>query len=141
MDDDLDLQSYASVIESALCLWDDSNGRASTDSSALRVLEHLLDKYHFHEDTAETLDGTLRRGYETVLSAMAKDLRDIPADVIVKILSVIYFVARRRARGGRDYFDVIHTFVGRRLGPGMRLLDLRTEGPGRLASRPYKNSR
>jgi hypothetical protein len=124
MNDDLELQSYANTIESALCLWDRSMNGALSDNSALLVLERLLDKYHFMEDTVETMEIRLRRGYEMVLSAIRADLGDVSNEILVKILSVIYFVARRRARGGRDYFDIINRYVGMRAGPGLRILGM-----------------
>ncbi len=119
---DLELQSYANTIESALCLWDCSMDCALSDNSALTVLERLLDKYPFKDDTVQTLEKPLLRGYDLVLSAIHNDLGDLSDQMIVKILGVIYFVARRRARGGRDYFEVIHQYVGMRAGPGMRIL-------------------
>ena len=122
MADDLELQSYAHTIESALVLWDNSMRRTLDDSSALRVLERLLDRYHFKEDAAETIDEPLRHGFELVVSAIHQDLADVSNEVLVRILSVIYFVARRRARGGRDYFNLIHQYVGMRAGPGVRIL-------------------
>jgi len=124
MEDDLELQSYAHMIESALCLWDRLMNGTLNDNSALRVLERLLDRCYFKDDTADTLEEPLRRGFEIVWSAINEDLADISNDKLVKILGVIYFVARRRARGGRDYFHVIHQYVGLRLGPGMRILNL-----------------
>jgi len=124
MSADPKLQSYAYKIESALCLWDRSMDCALSDNSALTVLERLLDKYHFKEDTGPILEKTLLRGYDLVLSAMQRDLGDLSDEMIAKILGVIYFVARRRARGGRDYFDVIHRYVGMRAGPGMRIFEM-----------------
>jgi hypothetical protein len=120
MNADLDLQTYSNSIESALCLWDQEMNGMLTDAAALSVLERLLDKYHFKDDTLDDFQGPVRRGQQIVQSAIDADLADIPNDKIVKILGAIHFVARRRARGGRDYFDVIHRYVGVRLGPGLR---------------------
>jgi hypothetical protein len=124
MNADLELQSYSNTIESALCLWDRSMDCALSDNSALTVLERLLDRYHFKEDTVQTLDKPSLRGFDMVLSAIRKDLGDLSDETLVKILGVIYFVARRRARGGRDYFEVINRYVGMRAGPGVRILKM-----------------
>ena len=123
MEDDLDLQSVSNSIESALCFWDQSLQCALTDDSALRVLERLLDRYYFKE-TAEIAEEPIRIGYKMVLDAIRSDLSAIPEEIIIKILGVIYFVAKRRARGGRDYFNVIHKYVGVRAGPGIRILEM-----------------
>jgi hypothetical protein len=120
----LNLQSYAHTIESVLCLCDNSMQATLDDNSAFQVLERLLDRYHFKEDTAENLDEPLRNGFEMVSSAINDDLVDVSNGVLVKVFSVIYFVARRRAGGGRDYFEVIHRYVGMRLGPGTRILGI-----------------
>ena len=122
MSANLDLQPYAYSIESALCLWDQEMNGMLTDAAALSVLERLLDKYHFHDDTLDSVQGPVRRGLQFVQSAIDADLADIPNDRIIRILAAIHFVARRRARSGRDYLDVIHQYVGVRLGPGMRAL-------------------
>lgn len=122
MEADLDLQSYANTIESALCLWDHSMQGALKDDSALKVLERLLDRYHFKEETVEIAGEPVRNGVELVLSAIERDLSDVPDEVIVKVVSVIYFVAKRRSKGGREYFDIIHKYVGVRVGPGTRIL-------------------
>jgi hypothetical protein len=122
MEADLDLQSYANTIESALCLWDHSMHRTLKDDSALKVLERLLDRYYFKEETVGSAGEPIRRGVQVVLSAIEKDLSDVPDEVIVRVVSVIYFVAKRRSKGGREYFDAIHTYVGVRVGPGIRIL-------------------
>ena len=123
MEDDSDLQSVSNSIESALCLWDQSLKCALTDDSALRVLEILLDRYYFKE-TTEIAEEPIRTGCKMVLAAIRTDLSAIPEEILIKILGVIYFVAKRRARGGRDYFDVIHKYVGMRAGPGVRILEI-----------------
>jgi hypothetical protein len=121
MDDDWDLQEISNSIESTLCLWDRSFQGALKDDSALSVLERLLDLYHFKE-TVEISEEPIGTGYQMVLDVIQKDLLDIPEETIVKILGVIHFVAKRRAKGGRDYFDVIQQYVGVRVGPGIRIL-------------------
>jgi hypothetical protein len=121
MDADLELQAYANTIEATLCLWDHKHEGRLTDGSALRVMEMLLDKYHFGDSDISTTEEPLREGFEMVVHAIGEDLEDVPDDTIVKILGVIYFVARRRTTGGREYLDMIHAFVGTRTGPGIRV--------------------
>jgi|WetSurMetagenome_2_1015567.scaffolds.fasta_scaffold38313_2 hypothetical protein len=123
MNDDMDLQSIANSIESTLCLWDQSCNGTLKDDAAIKVLQSLLDLYHFKE-TVEIAEEPVKTGYQMVLDAIRNDLSDIPEETIIKILSVVHFVAQRRAQGGRDYFDVINNYVGVRAAPGMRILKM-----------------
>jgi hypothetical protein len=121
MEDDWDLQSIANSIEATLCLWDQCCQNMLTDDFALIVLERLLDLYYFKE-MVEISEEPIKTGFQMVLNVIQNDLRDIPEETLVKILGVIYFVAKRRAKGGRDYFNVINEYVGVRAGPGIRIL-------------------
>ena len=122
MASDFQLQSYADAIEGTLCVWDHSHQRLLSDISALRIIEMLLDKYYYHDSDVSCTDSLLREGFDMVLNSISDDLADVSEGVIVKILGVIHFVARRRSRGGREYLDVIQQYVGLRVGSGMRLL-------------------
>jgi hypothetical protein len=123
MQADWDLQGISNSIEATLCSWDQSSRGALKDDSALKVLERLLDLYYFKE-TPEITEELIRTGYQRVLDVIQNDLSEVPGKTIIRILAVIYFVARRRAKGGRDYFDLIHKYVGLRAGPGMRILNM-----------------
>jgi hypothetical protein len=122
MESDFQLQSYADSIEGALCLWDHSHEMSLSDASALRVIEMLLDRHYYHDSGASNTDSLLREGFDMVTRAILEDLPSVPNDTIIKILGVIYFVARRRSRGGREHLDVLQHYVGLRVGTGMRLL-------------------
>jgi hypothetical protein len=121
--EDFDLQDVSNAIESVLALWDQSFGHALNDKDALRVLEKLLDHRYFKE-AIEASDEPIGVGYKMVLSAIEEDLSEVPEEELVKILGVIYFVAKRRAKGGRDYLDVIRKYVGTRAGKGIRILEM-----------------
>jgi hypothetical protein len=121
MNDDLDLQSIANSIESTLSLWDQSCKGSLKDEQAIKVLENLLDLYYF-KDTVEIIEEPVETGYQMVLDVLRDDFSDIPEEKIIRILGVIHFVAKRRAKGGRDYFDVINKYVGVRAAPGVRIL-------------------
>lgn len=103
-------------------MWDSRNRGTLNDSSAIRVLEMLLDRYHYKDPEVVETDSPTPEGFEMVLQSIAEDLPDIPEETIVKILGVIHFVARRRTRGGREYFDIVHKYAGLRGGPGIRIL-------------------
>ena len=92
------------------------------DSSVLKLFEVLLDKYHFMEDENDISEDSLEKGIDMVKMSIAQDLAGVSNEEIVKILGVVYFVARRRSKGNREYLDFIHNYVGMRAGPGMRVL-------------------
>ncbi len=122
MDDDSNLQSYANTVEATLCLWDHYHGGALADDSAIRVIEMLLDRFYYCDSEVASADPMLLEGLDMVLKSMAEDLSDVPVETVVKILGVIHFVARRRTRGGREYFAIIHQYAGLRGGRGIRIL-------------------
>jgi len=112
MDSDIKLQGYARAIEKTLCLWDRKHGERLNDGSALRVIGMLLDGYSFGDSDVSTTNVLLSEGFEMVMTAIKQDLHDVPTETIAKILGVIHFVAKRRSTGRREYFDVIHRYVG-----------------------------
>jgi len=122
MDGNDELESYGNAVEGALCSYDIENGRRMKDSEAIRIIELLIDKYYFN-DSQETTDSQMvKDGAHYLDDVIQTDLRDVDSEVIVKLLGVIRFVARRRTRIGREYMHVIHQFVGQRVGPGIRVL-------------------
>jgi hypothetical protein len=125
MERDSDLQSIAFVIEGEICAWDHSLNDTLKDEAAIRALELLLDKYFFHDESVATTDETIRAGFDRVSNVIDTALGDIPPDILVKILGVIRFVARRRSRmnrGSREYLTVIRKYVGVNIAPGIRVL-------------------
>ncbi len=122
MDGNIELGSYSICIEGTLALWDRLHDFCLNDGSALRVVEMLLDRYHFGDADIVTTDEILMEGFEKVVTAIEEDLEEVPNDVIVKVIGVIYFVAKRRTRGRREYFEVIHDYVGCRMANGVHVL-------------------
>jgi len=49
-------------------------------------------------------------------------LHEVSNEIIVKILGVIRFVAKRRTKYGREYMNIIHQYVGQRIDTGIRIL-------------------
>jgi len=122
MDSDPQLQVYSNAIEGALCAFDNETGNRIRDKDAIRILELLLDKYYFKEDITGISDPILERGFNFVKDVIDTDLEDVSQVELTKVLGVIRFVARRRARGGRDYLSIIHTYVGERVAKGIRVM-------------------
>ena len=122
MEEDFELQRYADCMESTFCQWDVSNRLSLNDQSAIKLIEMLLDKYHYHDSEVSYPDSKLlRAGFDMVVDSISEDIPHVPEEILVKILAVLRFVARRRSSGGREYFDVIQKHVGSRVGPGRKV--------------------
>ena len=122
MDGNMELESYGNSIEGALCAYDIGTGRKLNDSDAIRIIESLIDKYHFQEHQMDQAHQVIANGVDYVDKSIREDLKDVENEVIVRILGVIRFVARRRTKIGREYMTVVHQYVGQRIGSGMRIL-------------------
>jgi len=122
MDGNMELESYGNSIEGALCAYDIENEGKLNDSDAIRIIELLIDKYHFQDQKIEQEHQTIADGVNYVDKSIREDLKDVESDEIVKVLGVIRFVAKRRTKTGREYMSVIHQYVGPRVGSGIRIL-------------------
>lgn len=122
MDGNMELESYGNSIEGALCAYDIKNEGKLNDSDAIRIIELLIDKYHFQDQEIEQEHQTIVNGFNYVDKSIREDLKDVENEKIVKVLGVIRFVAKRRTKTGREYMNVIHQYVGQRVGSGMRIL-------------------
>jgi len=122
MDGNMELESYGNTIEGALCAYDIENGGKLKDSDAIRIIELLIDKYHFQDQQIHTENQIVVNGFNYVEKAIEEDLKKVAVEQIVKILGVIRFVARRRTKLGREYMMIIHQYVGQRVGSGIRIL-------------------
>lgn len=121
----LDLTDYSNAIEGALCAYDSENNKSLNDAGAIKILELLIDKYYFKDAEPNCEDPFLLAGFNFVDVVIRKDLADIDELELVKVLNILYFVAKRRTKTGKEYMNVIHTYVGPRIGPGARVLNLR----------------
>lgn len=123
MASDPELQERSNAIEGALCSFDNETGNRIRDKDAIRILELLQDKYYFKEEVPRISDPMIERGFNLVKDVIETDLEDVSEAELSKILGVIRFVAKRRGQGGRDYLSIIHTYVGERVGKGIRALN------------------
>jgi hypothetical protein len=122
MEYDDQLTSYSNAIEGSLCAFDMDHHQQIKDSVAIKILELLIDKYHFSEQVEAFDNEWIKEGFEVADKVIETDLEGVPNDEIVKVLGVIRFVARRRSTGGREYMDVILRYIGPRIGPGVRIM-------------------
>jgi hypothetical protein len=121
MDGNMELESYANS-EGALCAYDMGNEGKLNDSDAIRIIELLIDKYHFQDQKIEHDHETILNGVNYVGKSIRDDLRNVENGQIVKVLWVIRFVAKRRTKTRREYMNVIHQHVGQRVGSDIRSL-------------------
>ncbi len=122
MESDMDLESYGNSVEGALCAYDIEIGNMLNDSDAIRIIELLINIYHFNVQDIEGESQTVINGVGFIEGTIKEDLKDVNNDVIVKILGVIRFVAKRRSKTGKEYMRLIHQYVGPRISSGLRIL-------------------
>lgn len=116
------LESYGNTVEGALCSYDIENGNKLKDSDAIRIIELLIDIYHFRDNQIEVDSQIIANGVKYLDDIIKEDLKDVDAETVVKILGVIRFVANRRTKSGKEYMKIIHQYVGQRIGSGVRVL-------------------
>jgi len=122
MDGNEELERCGYSIEGALCAYDTKHESALTDKDAIRIIELLMDRYHFQDQTIAEESQLIQGGVKQVDKAIKEDLAGISRERLVKVLGVIRFVARRRTKQGKEYMQVIHHYVGLRVAPGIRAL-------------------
>jgi hypothetical protein len=120
MEDSFELQSYSNVIESALCLFDRETESVIKDPVPIKIIELLLDKYYFKDETIIFENKLIERGFDQVMKAIKKGMSKVPEEEIIKVLGVIHFVAKRRSTGKREYLEIINEYVGPH--PNVRIL-------------------
>lgn len=122
MDGNMELESYGNSIEGALCTYDEENENKLSDHDAIQIIESLIDIYHFKDQRTKEDNILISNGIKYLNNSINEDLNDLSEDVLVKILGVIRFVARRRTKNGREYMNIIHQYVGQRIASGIRVL-------------------
>jgi hypothetical protein len=122
MSNDFDLQDQTNVIESAICQFDEEQNRNLNDKGIIKILELLLNRYHFQDENltfSNKLEGT---GYIAIDRAIAEDLSSLTHEEISKLLATVYRSTQRHVGASREYIEFIHGHVGIRMGKGARLL-------------------
>jgi len=122
MSNDFDLQDQANVIESAICQFDEEQNRNLNDKSIIKILELLLNRYHFKDENMAFSNELEGIGYIAIYRAIEEDLSSLSHEEISKSLSTIYRSAQRHDGASREYIEFIHGHVGMRIGKGARLL-------------------
>jgi hypothetical protein len=122
MDGNATFENYSNIIESALCQYDLKNDSKLVDSDTLRIIECLINRYYFEDQEIDETNKLIIDGFYFVDKAIQEELKEVTHEIITKILGVIYFVAKRRTQGGREYINFIRQYVGIHVVPGMRII-------------------
>ncbi len=94
------LESYGNTIEGSLCTYDEKNENKLSDNDAIKIIESLIDIYHFNDQCSQKESPMILNGVKHLESSIKEDLNDVSNEVLVKVLGVIRFVARRRTKTG-----------------------------------------
>ena len=110
--DSVELTGYSNAIEGAFCAYDIENNKSLKDADTIRILELLIDKYHF-KDTETNCDSPfLSAGFNFVDAVICKDLAGFDDMVLVKVLSILHAVVKRLTKTGKEYMNIIHSYAG-----------------------------
>lgn len=121
MSNSMDLQVWSNAIEGAICAFDRDTGGTITDDVPIRIMELLLDNYYFKEEVLAFDNELIEKGFYQVNQAIQDDIEEASIENIIKVLGVLYFVAKRRTQGGREYLKIVNNYVGLRIAPGVRV--------------------
>jgi hypothetical protein len=117
MADNPELESIADVIESTLCrVWANDQQRAD-DRTAARLIELMIDKYHFNDEAPRMDSPVLQEGFGLFSQNTGKTFSQIHPEQLVKILAAVYRSIQRRTIGGSSYLQFVSQFTG--IGPVM----------------------
>ena len=105
-------ESISSIIESTLVMIWNSDRSLVNDRTALRLVEMLLDHYHFAEEPGEVKDQALAVGYQALLDNLANELDQVEPEKLVKVLGAVYRSIQRHSGGGATYLQFINRFTG-----------------------------
>ena len=106
------LHAIAEVIESALCLVWESDGRNVNDRTVARLVELMLDEYHFNDGGRTIADPVLAAGHQMLSRTIRDDLSHVDAEKLVKVLGAVYRSIQRRTVGGSSYLEFVSRFTG-----------------------------
>ena len=110
MESSFTLQGDSNEIESVLCKMDREHDFRLKDDVAFDIYKLLMDKYYFKDKEFLFKSNIVKSGFELICDVI--EYNNIENETLVKTIGVLYFVANRRTRGGREYFNIIQEYVG-----------------------------
>ena len=104
------LQNQAQVIETAICQFDRAQHGLISDKVVKRIIELLLDKYHFKDEEINFPGKLEESGFGFIDQCINQSLPSLDPEKITKMLGTIYRSLERHALRERDYIDFISGF-------------------------------
>jgi hypothetical protein len=112
MADNPELGSIADVVELSLCqIWANDH-RHVDDRTAARLVELMIDRYHFKDETPRTDTPVLEDGFRFFTQNTGKNLSHIHPEQLVMVLAAVYRSIQRRTIGGTSYLQFASQFNG-----------------------------
>lgn len=108
----VELQDQCIVIESAICNYDDKQDGSLKDNVVERIVELLLDQYHFQDQEVHFANELEEDGFMSMDQAIREDLPSLQPGEITKLLATVHRSIKRHTVHGREYIDFIHQYVG-----------------------------
>ena len=112
MSDLFESEKISAVIETALCRVWAADGKNVNDRTAARLVELMLDKYHFNDEKQQIGDPVLAAGHQQFSRTIREELSQVPAEKLVKVLAAVYRSIHRRTNGGSSYLQFVSRFTG-----------------------------
>nr|MBF0222070.1 hypothetical protein [Desulfobulbaceae bacterium] len=111
MSNSMVLPGISNVIESAIVQFYYDNDELVTDSDAARIVELLMDQYHFNDEEPRASDPLHTAGFDFLSLVIKGDLDDISEKELVKVLAAIYRSIQRRTDGRIEYINFVRNHV------------------------------
>ena len=112
MAEDTRLQDSAQVIESAICKFDLDQNRCLNDRLIIKILERLMDKYHFKDDPIKFSNDLVTKGFTAVDNVVQEQLSSLSFEECAAFFETIYRSVLRRTVRDREYLSFIHSQFG-----------------------------
>ena len=109
MSNDFELQGISELIERALSILDNDNH--INDEQAKGILECLLDKYHFKEESVSFNDPIEEQGFLFINEHLETNYHQLSQSLLSKVICTVMRSIRRHKTGSRGYMDFIHQYV------------------------------
>jgi hypothetical protein len=112
MADNPDLESIADLIESTLCRVWANDPHNVDDRTAARLVELMIDKYHFNDEAPLADSPVQKEGFRLFLQNTGKTFSQIHPGQVVKVLAAVHRSIQRRTIGGTSYLQFVSQFTG-----------------------------
>ncbi|HHO47354.1 MAG TPA: hypothetical protein ENN06_02690 [Desulfobacteraceae bacterium] len=110
-------ERIADVIESTLCQVWAKDPQNVNDRTAARLVELMIDKYHFNDEAPQADSPVQEEGFRLFLQETGKTFSQIHPEQVVKVLAAVYRSIQRRTIGGASYLQFVSQFTG--INPGV----------------------